>query len=48
MLPKKYPYGNKGSFKYSIGYIHIQNLFPIPLCIKWIDMLNILIAVISM
>ena len=34
VLPKIYPYGNKGSFEYSIGYIHIRNLFPIPLCIK--------------
>ena len=34
VLSKKYLYGNKGSFKYFIGYIHIANVFPIPLCMK--------------
>ena len=27
-------YGNKGSFKYYIGYIHKGEVFPKPLCIK--------------
>ena len=34
MLSKKDSYGNKGSFKYFIGYIHIGNAFPIQLCTK--------------
>ena len=34
VLSSKYSYGNKGSFKYFIGYIYIGNVFPIPLCIK--------------
>ena len=32
VLSKKYLYGNKGSFKYVTGYIHIGNFFPTPLC----------------
>ena len=33
MLSSKHSNGNKGSFKYFIGYINIGNIFP-PLCIK--------------
>ena len=28
MLSSKHSYGNKGSFKYFIGYINIGNTFP--------------------
>ena len=34
VLSSKKSYGNKGSFKYFIGYINNGNAFPIPLCIK--------------
>ena len=34
MLSKKDLYGNKGSFKYFIGYIHMGNFSTIPFCIK--------------
>ena len=34
MLSSKHSYGNKGSFKYFIGYIHVGNVFPLPLYIK--------------
>ena len=35
VLSSKHGYGNKGSFKYFIGYINKGNAFPIPLCIKY-------------
>ena len=34
MLSKKDLYGNKGPFKYFIGYIHMGNFSTIPFCIK--------------
>ena len=34
VLSSKHSYGNKGSFKYFIGYINNDSTFPIPLCIK--------------
>ena len=34
VLSKKDLYGKKGSSKYSIGYIHEGNVFPVSLCIK--------------
>ena len=34
VLSSKHSYGNKGSFKYFIGYINIGNLFPVPLYIN--------------
>ena len=38
MLSSKHSYCNKGSFKYFIGYIHIVNVYPVPLCIKLAQM----------
>ena len=35
MLPNKESYGNKGSYKYFIGYIHKGNPLSSPLCIKY-------------
>ena len=34
VLSNKKSYGNKGAFKYFIGYIHQGNAFPVPLYIK--------------
>ena len=34
VLSNKQSCGNKGSFKYFIGYINNFNAFPIPLCIE--------------
>ena len=34
VLSSKHSYGNKGSFKYFIGYINKNDPFPAPLCIK--------------
>ena len=36
--PSKHWYGNKSSFKYYIGYMHVGNDFPILLCIKLLQM----------
>ena len=38
VLSSKHSYGNKGSFKYFIGYIHVGKVFPTPLCIKLAQM----------
>ena len=35
VLSSKHSYCNKGSFKYFIGYIHIGNVYPVPLLIKF-------------
>ena len=35
MLSKKESYGNKGSYKYFIGYIYKGTALPLPLCIKF-------------
>ena len=35
VLSSKHSYGNKGSFKYFIGYIKKNDPFPAPLCIKF-------------
>ena len=34
VLSSKHSYGNKGSFKYCIGYKNMGNIFPAPLCMK--------------
>ena len=34
VLSEKGSYDKKCSFKYSIGYRHVTNAFPVPLCIK--------------
>ena len=38
VLSKKNLRGKKGSFKYFIGYINGTDSFPIPLCIKFLQM----------
>ena len=38
VLTNKHSYGNKGSFKYFIGYLHMGTVFPAPLCIKLLQM----------
>ena len=38
MLSSKHSCGNKGSFKYFIGYINKNDPFPAPLCIKLPEM----------
>ena len=34
VLSSKHSYGNKGPFKYFIGYINETNIFPVPLYMK--------------